>query len=72
MSKPRSWPSGYFGRPERGLVGWALVCLPAVAVTCGAIRLVWSDAPRLLVLVVGVFVGGVAADLVTARRRSGP
>ncbi|HET6510027.1 MAG TPA: hypothetical protein VFG42_24750 [Baekduia sp.] len=72
MSGRRLWPAGYFGRPERSDVGWALVCFSVTAVACVAIRLVvWSEAPRLLVLVVGMFVGGAVADLVTARRRRG-
>jgi hypothetical protein len=47
MSGRRFGAAGYFGRPERSLVGWVLVSFPVV-VTCVAIRLVWSDAPRLM------------------------
>ena len=72
MSERRFWPAGYFGRPKRSDVGWVLVCFAVTAVVCVAIRLVvWSEAPRLLVLVVGMFVGGVVADVVTSRRRRG-
>jgi hypothetical protein len=72
MSRRRFGPAGYFGRPERSLLGWVLVSFPVAVVTCVAIRLLWSDAPRLLVLVLGLFVGGVVGDLVTARRRGDP
>lgn len=68
MSARRFGLTGYFGRPERSLFGWVLFAFPVTVVSCVVIRFVWSDAPRLLVLVVGLFVGGVVADLVSARR----
>jgi hypothetical protein len=57
----------YFGAPDRWAPAQVIATVLFTVASCFALRQVWHSAPRLVVLVCGLFIGALLADLVIDR-----